>query len=198
MRKYIAFFVFAFLLMGCVGATIQTSLEVHTPSETRITVGIGDLVYSSETRKSMPNAFGRADIFGRTTIAGRTTVVYAGIKDGRAFFQRKTVDIDSGETTMNSSGPIIIPNTNTSYHSGNVFTSSGGIGTYTGQSTTYAPPTIIPAPPKPQAKYIDRGVQLIFVDLKNLPQTFYVENKTVKVLKADPLKAEIILSAGSQ
>ncbi len=36
-------------------------------------------------------------------------MVYAGNKDGNVYFQRGAVDIDSGETTMNMSGPMILP-----------------------------------------------------------------------------------------
>lgn len=172
--------------VGC--APIEQSKSVETQYNARKYVGVGDLVYSSEKRKSMPNIFGKADLFGRTTIAGRTTVVFAGVKQGSAYFARKSVDIDSGETTMNSSGPIVIPNTNTTYHTGNV----GGV-TYSGTSYSDAPPTVI-MPDKPQAKYMSRGTQWIAVDLTKLPQTFIVEGDKVTVFAADNLKAEILVS----
>ena len=135
----------------------------------------------------MPNSFGKADLFGRTTTAGRTTVVYAGAKAGIAYFQRKTVDIDSGETTMNQ-GPIIIPNTQTTYHSGTV----GGY-SYSGSSTGTAPPTVI-NPSKPDAKYIDRGTLFIQVEIAKLPQSFVIEGEKVTVLRADTNSADVILN----
>jgi hypothetical protein len=174
------------IVAGC--APIQSSKVSENTYGLKKMVGIGDLVYSAEKRKSLPNVFGNADLFGRTTTAGRTTVVYAGVRSGTAYFQRKTVDIDSGETTMNSSGPIILPNTQTTYHSGNV-----GGHLYSGRSTTVGAPTVI-NPSKPEAKYMDRGTLFIQIDIAKLPQSFVVEGERVTVLKADANSAEVILS----
>ena len=155
---------------------------------TRNIVGIGDIVYSAEKRKSLPNAFGKSDLFGRTTTAGRTTVVYSGIKDKKAFFERKSTDVDSGETTMNRSGGIVIPSTGYTYHSGVV-----GGRQISGYSVSQQN-TVIPAPQKPDAITFDRGSQLIAVDLKGLPITFPVDGYKITVFSATTYQAEIQVS----
>jgi hypothetical protein len=184
-KTIISIFLASLLVVSC--APIQKSKVSDNAYGVKKMVGIGDLVYSAEKRKSLPNLFGKADLFGRTTTAGRTTVVYAGAKAGIAYFQRKTVDIDSGETTMNR-GPIIIPNTQTTYHSGNVAGYS-----YSGTSTGTAPPTVI-NPSKPDAKYMDRGTLFIQIEIAKLPQSFVIEGEKVTVLRADTNSADVILN----
>ena len=175
-----------FILNGC--KEIETKSLVISNLNARNIVGIGDVVYSAEKRKSLPNAFGKADLFGRTTAAGKTTVVYSGTKDGKAFFERKSIDIDSGETTMNRSGPIVIPSTGYTYHSGMVGNTS-----ITGYSVSQQN-TVIPAPQKPDAITFDRGSQFIAVELKNLPITFPVDGYKITVLSATQYQAEVLVS----
>jgi len=86
---------------------------------TPLTAGVGDTVLRVSHEKNLPNIVGKADIFGRTTPTGVETVQYLGVKDGRAFFERRTVNVETGATTMNST-PLVIPNTATTTHSGSV------------------------------------------------------------------------------
>ena len=108
-KTIISIFLASLLVVSC-GAIQKSTVSENTYGVKKM-VGIGDIVWSAEMRKSMPNAYGGADIWGRTTTAGRTTVVYAGTKTGIAYFKRNTVHIDSGETTMNRASPIAIPST---------------------------------------------------------------------------------------
>jgi hypothetical protein len=85
----------------------------------QLTASVGDTVLRVSREKNLPNIAGKADIFGRTTPTGVETVQYLGVKDGRAIFRRRTVDVESGATTMNST-PLVIPNTTTTTHSGSV------------------------------------------------------------------------------
>jgi hypothetical protein len=111
---------------------------------------------------------------------------YLGVKDGKAFFKRRTVDVETGATTMNST-PVIIPNTSTTTHSGslNVYGPNGsGFGTFSGTSTTVGPPTVIPAHP-PAPVVMDEGNLLLSVDLSRKPAQLAVAGKTLTILRAD-------------
>jgi hypothetical protein len=138
---------------------------------------------------------GKADIFGRTTPTGVETVQYLGVRDGRAFFKRRTVDVETGATTMNST-PLIIPNTATTTHSGsvNVYGPNGyGHGSYSGTSTTAGPPTVIPAHP-PAPVVMDEGSLLLSVDLSRKPAQLSVAGKTLTILQADSARLVYILA----
>ena len=166
MKKLILILFGLYILAGC--ANIETSKSiVEKKYDVRKMVGIGDLVYSSSKRKSLPNAFGKADIFGRTTIAGKTTVIYTGIKDNKAVFERRTIDVDSGETTMNDGALALVNSMN---HS-----------------------SVVMAQRRDPILH-DRGVQSIAVDVQKLPQTFSVEGNKITVHQADTFNAEVSLS----
>ena len=139
-------------LSGCADVQERSHI-VGGRTGTPLTASVGDTVLRVSLEKNLPNIVGKADIFGRTTPTGVETVQYLGVNDGKAFFKRRTVNVETGATTMNST-PLVIPNTSTTTNSGsvNVYGSRGGsaFGSYSGTSTTVGTPTVIPAhPPEP-------------------------------------------------
>ena len=159
-------------------ASIDNKTTVSQRLDTVITAGVGDTIYKSTSSKNLPNAFGKADIFGRTTPTGTTTVIFEGANSSVATFSRRTIDIDTGATTMNSS-PIIISNSQTRTTTGNI----GGTPIY-GQTNVQGPTTFLP-PPTPTARYMDRNANLINVDVRNLPTNIVVEGMTIRILAVD-------------
>jgi hypothetical protein len=176
MKKFIFTTVASLSLIGC--ATIEYKTNVSQKLDTPIMAGVGDTIYKSTTEKSLPNAVGKADIFGRTTPTATTVVIFEGIRDGVALFRRRTVDIDTGATTMNSS-PIVISNNESTTTSGFV----GNTPIY-GQSTTNRPTTVLP-PPTPNVRYMERNSNLISVDMKSTPSNIVVEGMLIRILKVD-------------
>jgi hypothetical protein len=61
---------------------------------TQLTASVGDVVLRVAREKNLPNIVGKSDIFGRTMPTGVETVQYLGAKDGKAFFKRRTVDVE--------------------------------------------------------------------------------------------------------
>jgi hypothetical protein len=165
-----------FLISSC--ASIDYKTNVSQRLDTPLVAGVGDTIYKSTTVKNLPNAFGKADIFGRTTPTATTTVIFEGTRDGVAIFSRRTTDIDTGATTMNSS-PIIISNSQTRTTTGSV----GNIPVY-GQTTVQGPSTILP-PPTPTAQYMERNANIIGVDTKKLPSNIIVEGMTIQILEVN-------------
>lgn len=162
---------------------------------TPLAASVGDTVLQVSREKNLPNVMGKADIFGRTTPTGVETVQYLGARDGKAFFKRRTVNIETGATTMNST-PVVIPNVARTTHSGsvNVYGSGGsGFGSYSGTSTTVGPPTVIPAHP-PAPTVMDEGSLLLSVDLSRKPTQLSVAGKTLTILQADSAKLLYVLS----
>ena len=119
---------------GCNPVQKSSELTVSGVPGQRLSAGPGDTVLDVKISKSLPNAFGKADLFGRTTDAGRVVVRYVGSSGKTAQLVRQDVVIETGETTM-SRTPLIIPNTSTSTVNGFVGTTpvSG-----TATSTSYS------------------------------------------------------------
>jgi len=184
MFKTFGVLAFAMALVGC-GSIEQRSTIEQRMGEPRF-AGVGDVVLRVSTEKSLPNAFGKADIFGRTTPTGSTTLIYEGVQSGRAVFSRRSVDIDTRATTMNSS-PIVISNSSTTAHSGQV----GGV-PFSGHSTTTGPTVVIP-PNTPEPIYFERSKNIIALDISRLPLSFVVEGVMVRVLDAEPLAVRFVL-----
>jgi hypothetical protein len=105
-------------LWGCADVQERSHI-VRGRAGTPLMASVGDTVLRVAREKNLPNIVGKADIFGRTTPTGVETVQYLGVRDGRAFFKRRTVNVETGATTMNST-PIIVPNTATTTHSGSI------------------------------------------------------------------------------
>jgi hypothetical protein len=162
---------------------------------TPLTASVGDTVLRVAREKNLPNIVGKSDIFGRTTPTGVETVQYMGARDGRAFFKRRTVNVETGATTMNST-PVVIPNVAATTHSGSVNaygTSGYGHASYSGTSTTVGPPTVIPAHP-PAPMVMDEGSLLLSVDLSRKPAQLSVAGKTLTILEADSTSLRYVLS----
>jgi hypothetical protein len=94
-------------LCGCTDVQERSHI-VGGHTGTPLTASVGDTVLRVSREKNLPNITGKADIFGRTTPTGVETVQYLGVKDGRAFFKRRTVNVETGATTMNST-PALHP-----------------------------------------------------------------------------------------
>ena len=193
-------FVALFILLACANlwscADVQErSHIVGAKTGTPLTASVGDTVLRVQREKNLPNIAGKADIFGRTTPTGVDTVQYLGVRDGKAFFKRRTVDVETGATTMNST-PLIIPNTATTYHrvSVDVYGSNGyAFGSYSGTSTTVGPPTVIPAHP-PAPMVMDEGSLLLSVELSRKPAQLSVDGKTLTILQADSARLVYMLA----
>src|SRR5262249_23098777 len=141
----------ALTLAAC--ADVQESSHiVGGRTGTPLTASVGDTVLRVSREKNLPNIIGKSDIFGRKTPTGVETVQYLGVRDGKAIFKRRTVNVETGATTMNST-PLVIPNTSTTTHSGsvNVYGPGGyGYGSYSRTSTTVGEPT--GNPPRPAGR----------------------------------------------
>ena len=173
------------LLTAC--ASIDYKTNVNQRLDAPLIAGIGDAVYKSTTEKNLPNAFGKADLFGRTTPTASTTVIFEGIRDGVAIFSRKTTDIDTGATTMNST-PIVINNSQTRTTTGSI----GNTPIY-GQTNIQGPSTILP-PNTPSAMYMERNTNIITIDTKKLPSNIVVEGMLIKVLEVDSGSVRYIIT----
>lgn len=186
-RPLIVIAVLAFLQGCAVGGEIQESTSIQQQVGTQFDVGVGGEIYTSKREKNLPNAFGRADVFGRKTPSGMTSVVFAGIENNSVVLFRRSVDIDSGATTMNST-PLILPNTHTSTHSGNI-----GGAYYSGTSTTQGPSTVV-LPNSPTAQYFDKGAIPIRVPLNDLPASIPIEGSQINILNASSHKITVMIS----
>jgi len=162
------------VLSAC--APIRYSGQVEQPTGRTLEAGIGDTVMMIKTEKSMPNAFGRADVFGRTTPTGIVSVQFLGVQGNIAKFVRHGIDIETGATTMNST-PMVISNTQTT-----TFTGFAGGQPVMGTATTYGPPTVIPAHP-PEAQELPQADVVFQVDLTK-ETGFVVAGKRVEILRA--------------
>ena len=90
----------ALILGGC-GEIVSTA-RVSQKLDNRLIAGVGDTVIEVETRESLPNIFGKADLYGRTRPTGKVFITYLGVEQGRAAFERTTVRVQSNATTMNT------------------------------------------------------------------------------------------------
>ena len=139
MRLGFAWFCFAAgtALVGC--APIQQQNIVSTAVGQSLTVGVGDVVLRVDSRESMPNAFGRADLFGRTRPTGFATIQYGGMQGDKIVLLRGGLVTQSDATTMNST-PLIVPTQQQTTLTGNVG-STLVAATTTSTGVTYIPPS---------------------------------------------------------
>lgn len=153
--------------------SVDTKTSLVTPvTNNLMTAGPGDVVMSFQSRRSLPNAFGRADLFGRTTNAGNTTVRYVGSRGGEAVFERSDVQVTSNATTM-SETPLILPTTTTTNINGSVGTVPvSGSAT----STSYQ---FIPARGSSQYATAQRPIQFSL----GSGQSVAVEGRTLRVVR---------------
>ncbi|MCL7999969.1 hypothetical protein M8994_17170 [Brucella sp. 21LCYQ03] len=119
-------------------APIETKSSLVTPITASVmSAGPGDTVMKLQSRRALPNAFGKADLFGRTTNAGGTTVRFVGSRGGQAMFERTDVDVESNATTM-SETPLVLPHTTRTNIDGSVGTAPIS-GTATSTSYQFVP-----------------------------------------------------------
>src|SRR5258705_13449664 len=88
-------------LSGCTDVQERSHI-VGGRTGTPLTASVGDTVLRVSREKNLPNIVGKSDILGRKTPTGVDTGQYMGVKDGRAFFKRRSVNVENGATTMNS------------------------------------------------------------------------------------------------
>ena len=94
-------------MAACSPVQDRSTVAAPAPGQ-QATVGVGDIVFEIRRRESLPDEFGGADMFGRTRDTGRITLRYTGVQDGRAYFVRNDVNIDTNETTL-SYMPTYVP-----------------------------------------------------------------------------------------
>src|SRR6266436_3643390 len=85
-------------LWGCADVQERSHI-VGARTGTPLNASVGDTVLRVSREKNLPNIVGKSDIFGRTTPTGVETVQYMGARDGKAFFKRRTVNVETGATT---------------------------------------------------------------------------------------------------
>jgi hypothetical protein len=90
-------------LVGC--GTIETHEQVYQPTTKILQTHIGGSIFKVDRTRSLPNAFGGADIFGRKVNAGYTELRYQGLTDdGKILLRLTEAETYSTETTMSRSG----------------------------------------------------------------------------------------------
>ena len=197
MKRHYAVLALAILTSGC--GAIENSTRVAQKMDAPLIAGVGDTVIELDAQESLPNAFGKADIFGRTRPTGKILVVYLGLEQGRAAFERQTIRVVSNATTMNST-PIIIPQTSTTSYVGT--TSAIGMvpgGTFSGSAvssgtaTTSAPPIILP-PSGSQTQVVSNDRVRYYLDLTR-DRTLLVEGHEVLIEQAAATSVRYIIRA---
>src|SRR6266550_4666517 len=91
--------ILALLLFGCADVQERSHI-VGGRTGTPLTASVGDTVLRVSREKNLPNIVGKSDVLGRTTPTGVETVQYLGVRDGKAFFKRRTMNVETGATTM--------------------------------------------------------------------------------------------------
>ena len=188
MKIKFLFLACSIFLVGC-GTDIKHTSTLVQAMNSVLRAGVGDVVLQLKTSKSLPNAWGNADIFGRTTPTGMVVIQYAGLENGNPAFYRSGSIIETNATTMNSSG-FFLPNTNTTYLSGTSYSASG-LGSYTGTATTTGS-TYIP-PKGSHAQQMQLATTKIVLDL-NQDKHLLVEGKKISVITATSSMVEYIIA----
>lgn len=174
----ITLLVSVFGLAAC--APVETKTSLTTPSSgATMTAGPGDVVLNFQSRRALPNAFGKADLFGRTTNAGGTTVRYVGSRGGRAVFERTDVQVVSNATTM-SETPLIVPTTTNTRVSGTV-----GHTPVTGQATSTSYKYV---PPRGSSEYATAQRPITFS--LSAGEKTSVAGRTLRVIRIHPSSVE--------
>lgn len=175
---YSAFLISGLALAGCSPVETKTSL-VSPANKSIMSAGPGDVVMNFQSRRALPNAFGKADLFGRTTNAGGTTVRFIGSRGSQAVFERSDVQVESNATTMTET-PLILPQTTNTTLSGTVGTTpvSGNA-----TSTSYR---FIPARGSSQYATASRPIQFSL----GKGQSVKVSGKTLRVIRVEPASVD--------
>jgi hypothetical protein len=144
--------------------------------DTTYVAGVGDTIAEVDTRESLPNIAGKADIFGRTRPTGKIVITYLGLEEGRAVFERLNIRMQSNATTMNSS-PMVIPQTSTTTYRKHDIQRDlfGWRATSSGSATTTAPPIVLP-PSGSQTQVVSSAPIRYYLDFPNDRQLFIDKN----------------------
>ena len=138
MKTFSIFSIMALALSVAACGSIKETARVSAPENKELVAGIGDQVLTVELQESLPNIFGKADVFGRTRAKGRIVITYAGLRDGKALFERTDIDVVSNATTMNS-GAFVSNSSQTTF---NAASTNGTM--VTGNATTTGGGTYVP------------------------------------------------------
>ena len=184
MKNIIITLCITLLISGC--AAVKEHKDITQKIDTPILAGIGDLIIQVNKEKNLPNAFGKSDIFGRTTPTGKIFVYYQGTEGNNAVFIRKSISIETGATTMNST-PLVFNTSDTSSHSGTI---NGQY--YSGNSTT-TKTNIIPAAGS-TTQTMDNSAFKITVNLKDKEKFLLVEGYKIEIIKASKSSIEYVIS----
>jgi len=176
--RLVIFLVWATALAACAPVETKTTLVTSITGDIR-TAGPGDTVIDFQSRRSLPNIVGKADLFGRTTNAGRTTVRYVGTRGGQAVFVRSDLIIESNATTM-SETPLIVPTTSTTTMSGVV-----GRTPVSGSASSISYQVI---PPRGSSE-VATTVQPIEIRLV-AGQSVTIQGRTLRVIRVSPASVE--------
>jgi hypothetical protein len=144
---FLCVILFATTVAACSPVQDRSSVAIPAPGQ-QATVGVGDIVFELRKRESLPDEFGTADVFGRTRDTGRVTLRYTGVQDGRAYFTRNDVNIDTNETTL-SQMPTYVPAVQNS-------TMTGSISKQPFQSNTTTTGMMV-IPPRPISRTVTRS-----------------------------------------
>src|SRR5437867_4045531 len=98
---------FAVSLAAC--STIESKPYVSQPVGQPLRVGVGGVIVHVDRKRSLENAFGKADVFGRKTYEGFSELRFMGVQNGQVAIRRVDVAVYNDETTMSRSG-MYIPN----------------------------------------------------------------------------------------
>ncbi len=158
-----------------VSALAQTYYKIDQRTAKKLVAGVGDAVVRIEKREKLKNAFGKNDIFGRKKTTGYITILYAGLEDGKAYFQRDEVDVETGANTMNST-PQLKSNSSTSSYSGKIDGKR-----YSGTITKIAPMEVI-LPKKLQSKVTGKRQNYIVFDINQVDKQLYTANYEISIL----------------
>ncbi len=167
-------------LSGC-SPIEQSTITLQTNAET-LTTRTGQPVLEVIQLKSLPNIFGKADLYGRRTVTGAVSVHYAGLRDGQAVFNLRTIAIVTGATTMNSTpgaGADHIP--------------TGKFDAPDQPALALLPPALLPALP-PQTQATDLGLTEIVVGLRSDSNNFSAAGKLVTLTQADAQQVSYTVS----
>jgi len=178
-RTLLGCFMVVLLMSGC--GTIKETAKLEQTINRQLIAGVGDTVLKIDKQKNLPNLFGKADIYGRKTSAGYATLQYIGVENNHAKFIRKSMTVDTGATTMNST-PFLLQNNTTNTHSGFINGRS-----YMGTSTTNSPPTLVKLD-KPDTQILDKGAMQISVRLGTNEQQVIMEGYILDIIEATPNK----------
>jgi hypothetical protein len=160
----------ALLVAGC--TPVEQRSDLVSGAGVVLTAGPGDTVMDFQLSRSLPNAFGQADVFGRRTNAGRTVVRFVGVQNGAAVFERSDISVQSNATTMNQT-PLIIPQVSRTTIDGSV-----GGRSVSGVETTTSYSVIGPRPTQ-QVVSAARPIMITLAAGQSAP----IQGKTLQVIQ---------------